>query len=231
MKKLLAIFAATMIIYMGCSSESGNDETGNTETVNNFKNEDKSNLTSTFEGRKDFVMDNGYFKAIVSSGTGGDTISNWMFPNIGTKITGFEAVVKINENMDRCGIEWNDVQNSSPTYTLYWFNIVSDGKFRIDHCKYNSGTKKSTWTKIKEISKEESHIELTKLNKIKVRQTDSGKTEVYVNGYLVHTIGKENLKINPGVVGISYSLKSGTTYSSSTTAESWFRFNTVQTAK
>ncbi len=248
MKTFFALFTAFIFVFAGCSSDSdsdfgetftlasqGQDEIKSSETANNFKYEDKTGLTSKFgkengnKGREDFSMDNGYFKAAVSSGTGGNTISNWMFSNIGTKITGFEAEIKINENMNRAGIEWRDVKNGSPTYTYYWLNIVSDGKFRIDHCKYENS--KSNWTKIKELSKEQSHIDLGKLNKIKVKRTDSGKTEIYVNGYLVHSIENGSLKINPGTVGISYSLKSGTTYSSSTKAESWFKFITIQTAK
>ena len=238
MKKLTFLLSAILVFaFSSCSSESdsesdlasqGNDEKSSTETVSNYSTTDTSSYTYAFSGSKYFSQKDGYSEVSVTSGSGSNTITNWLLSHDYTpySVTGFEAEVYCNSNLKRAGIELF----GSSGYSMYWFEVFGDGQFYIQKDTVTDSS--SSWSDILKLSASESKIETDKYNKIKVRSTDSNNIEVYLNGNLVHTIKSDDISINlPGQVAFSFQTKTGTEYSTSTVGTARFKLNSIQTVK
>lgn len=167
-----------------------------------------------------FSVDGDGIKAVYSSYS--SSINNWMLTSIAPENAyGFEEKVKANSQMSFVGIQWlNSSGESGTTYNCYYFEITGDGKFLI---RSHIGDKWETY-----YSKSD-YVVSGDFNVMKMTATKTSDFECYINGHLVYTIKKEDLKITPGKLAYAVSPAKGT--SSSKKAEGWMKLLNYQSIK
>lgn len=133
-------------------------------------------------------------------------ICNWMLSYDSKKdgkkrqiseVCGFEAKVKCSfaeGSTGAAGIQW---MNDS-SYDFYFFKVFGDGRFEI---KISTDDINKI---LLSVSREESGIKAGEFCTIKAESQPDGDTKVFVNGSLVYTIRKDDLKIVPGRLAYAY---------------------------
>ncbi len=209
-KNLFAIFTIFMM-FAGCSSDSdsdsetislasqGNDLIKSTETVKSFT-ENKTDVKNSANpsmrieaSRKDLSIDDdsGIVKAYVDSGKGTNSVSNYGMTNFGLseKSSGVEVEVYGNEYLRNVGINWFESKGKGEGAPMefYWFCYTPKNEITIQFRHYNKSQNVDNYEKLATIKAENSHIDSTKRNILKIRTTDSGKVEFYANGFLIYS--------------------------------------------
>ena len=100
-------------------------------------------------------------------------------------------------------------------YNSYTFEVHGDGSFRVQFHNYDE----SKWEKVIDLSAENSHIIQNDFNTIAMVPTRDSDFEVYVNGYKVGTIKRNELKITPGKIYYA-----ATATKKGTTGNAWLKF-------
>ncbi len=231
MKKL--IFALIPLAMLGCKFDTGsgigktssvapqgNDEKRSTETVADYATEDVSDNEYGFSTRKDLSMDGEYIEIVQTEDKSG-TVLNWVLSHDYKTMscTGFECDLKINGNMNYAAIRLN----KKGSYDDILFEVRSDGHFRIEQTGKGS---------LLNLAPAESRLDMAKFNRIKARTCDSGRVEVYVNGYMAAKFEKEDLAFqltDTDKFGLAYNVKSTT--SKKEPAIAWIKTIAIQNVK
>ncbi len=183
---------------------------------------DVSNTEFNFSSVNDFSYSDKIIHAKKQSGTeSGNSLRNFLLSSLGRQnVTGFEAQVKIGNNMKSCGFEFS----GNPSYSSYWFMIKKDGSFVLQLQDYSSGTK--VVSNLFETTKNNTIINTSNFNTIKMEMLSNDKdTAVYINGFPVYTI--KDLIFTKGTFAIYYQAEKGT-YSAGKTADAEYKILAIQ---
>ncbi len=221
MKKTLSAFLLILILFAGCSSDSDSDS--DFETANNFTNKDTSNEKNSFYPSlmPDLSWEN---ECLKSTCTNANESTNRGFCYSDGKSMygcGFEGKIKFNDQVKFAGFQI--FKKSSPKYDRFDFLIKEDSSFEMKS-RINE-VSKTIFT----LSSNESHLDAANFNTIKVRTTDFGNVEIYINGYLVKKLLKPEMAFSlteSDKLTFCYNTKS--TASSSKKAEIWAKVLSVQ---
>lgn len=179
-----------------------------------YQKTDTSNYVINPQGNSSFSDDNGYIKATVST----TSISNFGLSRQENGVNyplpntyGFEQKVKCDTKIGWAGALWYNTSG----YNSYTFEVHGDGSFRVQFHNYDE----SKWEKVIDLSAENSHIIQNDFNTIAMVPTRDSDFEVYVNGYKVGTIKRNELKITPGKIYYA-----ATATKKGTTGNAWLKF-------
>lgn len=179
-----------------------------------YKKTDTSGYVINPTGNSTFSADNGYLKATTKS----TSVSNWGLSRQENGINyslsnvyGFEQQVKCDSKIGWAGALWYNTSG----YNRYSFEVHGDGSFRVQFHNYDE----SKWIKIIDLKAEASHVITNDFNTLSLVPTKASDFEVYINGYKVGTIKREELQINPGSIFYAASAQKN-----GTSGSAWLKF-------
>lgn len=214
------ILVLTVLLFSGCKNA---DSTPVLPFIDfSHKWTDVSNTDFNFSSVNDFSYSDKTIHAKKQSGTEtGNTLRNFLLSSLGRQnVTGFEAQVKIGNNMKSCGFEFS----GNPSYSSYWFMIKQDGSFTLKLHDYRTGSKVES--NVFDLNKDNSIIKINDFNTIKMESLASGKdAAIYINGLPVCTLN--DLIFTKGTFAIYYQAEKGT-YSRTKTADAEYKILSIQ---
>ena len=160
---IIVFFLFYSFCFISCDQNVISSNSKITKKSESFQRTDTSSYSYTFSTRKDLSMKDGYVCAHVDSGTGDNTLSNWVLSQNYTRLVadgGFEADIFCGKNVNRAGIQLFEMKQNS--FNMYFFEIFSDGRFYIQYDIVEGS--KSNWYDVIKLDATKSHIDVNKFN-------------------------------------------------------------------